>query len=55
MVLAAASEHLTRPLYKAAFFDRDGTLIVDKHYLSDPDKVELFPGAIDYLKKARQS
>ncbi len=55
MVLAAASEHLTRPLYKAAFFDRDGTLIVDKHYLSDPDKVELFPGAIDSLKKARQS
>lgn len=28
----------------AVFFDRDGTLIEDKHYLSDPDEVELLPG-----------
>ncbi|MGE4296886.1 MAG: D-glycero-alpha-D-manno-heptose-1,7-bisphosphate 7-phosphatase [Desulfovibrionaceae bacterium] len=27
------------------FLDRDGTIIVDKHYLSDPDGVELLPGA----------
>lgn len=25
--------------------DRDGTLIKDKHYLADPDQVELLPGA----------
>ncbi len=25
--------------------DRDGTLIVERHYLSDPGGVELFPGA----------
>ena len=25
--------------------DRDGTVIVERHYLSDPDQVELIPGA----------
>lgn len=29
----------------AVFLDRDGTLIIDRHYLADPDGVELFPGA----------
>ena len=29
--------------------DRDGTIIVDKHYLSDPDGVELLPRAADGL------
>lgn len=31
--------------------DRDGTIIIDKHYLSDPDGVELLPGAINGLKR----
>lgn len=35
----------------AVFLDRDGTIIVDKHYLSDPDKVELEHGAIAGLVK----
>ena len=26
------------------FFDRDGTLIEDKHYLRDPEEVILLPG-----------
>ncbi|WP_369404510.1 hypothetical protein [Salidesulfovibrio brasiliensis] len=30
--------------------DRDGTIIVDKHYLSDPEEVELIPGAADGLR-----
>jgi histidinol-phosphate phosphatase family protein len=29
----------------AAFLDRDGTLIADAHYLSDPQRVRLVPGA----------
>ncbi|MEX0912782.1 MAG: HAD family hydrolase [Gemmatimonadota bacterium] len=29
----------------AVFVDRDGTLIEDRHYLSDPDEVSLLPGA----------
>ena len=37
---------------KALFLDIDGTLIVDKHYLSDPDGVELITGARDFLHDA---
>lgn len=38
-----------------ALLDRDGTINVDKHYLSDPDQLELIPGsgeAIARLNKA---
>ena len=38
---------------KALFLDRDGTLILDKDYLCDPEGVELIPGVIDALKTAR--
>ena len=30
---------------RALFLDRDGTLIIDKVYLADPEGVELIPGA----------
>ena len=30
---------------KAIIFDRDGTIIYNKHYLSDPEGVELIPGS----------
>ena len=33
--------------------DRDGTIIVQKHYLSDPDEVELLPLAAAGLRKMR--
>ena len=35
---------------RAVFLDRDGTLIAEKHYLSNPDDVELLPGAVEALK-----
>lgn len=35
------------------FLDRDGTLIVERHYLKDPDGVELFGGAGRALSKLR--
>ena len=38
---------------KALFLDRDGTLILDKHYLADPAGVELIPGVADALHRAR--
>ena len=38
---------------KALFLDRDGTLIPDKGYLSDPAGVELIPGVPNALKTAR--
>lgn len=31
--------------------DRDGTIIVERHYLSDPEQVELLPGVVSGLKK----
>lgn len=31
--------------------DRDGTLIVDRHYLSEPNEVELIPGVVQGLKR----
>lgn len=39
---------------KALFLDRDGTLIVDKVYLSDPAGVELIPGTAEALRRARE-
>ncbi|AWT60170.1 MAG: D-glycero-beta-D-manno-heptose-1,7-bisphosphate 7-phosphatase [Candidatus Moanabacter tarae] len=39
--------------HKALFLDRDGTLIFDKDYLSDPDGVELIPGVSEALDYAR--
>jgi D-glycero-D-manno-heptose 1,7-bisphosphate phosphatase len=38
---------------RALFLDRDGTLIVDKVYLADPEGVELIPGAAEGLRRAR--
>lgn len=38
---------------KGIFLDRDGTLIVDRSYLADPDGVELIPGTREALLQAR--
>lgn len=34
--------------------DRDGTLIEERHYLSDPDEVAILPGAIPGLRRLRE-
>jgi histidinol-phosphate phosphatase family protein len=39
----------------AAFLDRDGTLIEERNYLSDPDDVALIPGAAEALRKLRDA
>lgn len=36
---------MTEALPPAVFLDRDGTIIIDRHYLGDPAGVELLPGA----------
>lgn len=38
-------------LRPAVFLDRDGTLILDRHYLADPDGVALLPGAGEALAR----
>lgn len=42
-------------LSPALFVDRDGTIIENKHYLSDPDQVEIIDGAAEALQKAANS
>ena len=42
---------MTRP---ALILDRDGTVIEERHYLSDPDGVVLLPGAGEALREARR-
>jgi histidinol-phosphate phosphatase family protein len=39
----------------AIFLDRDGTLIKDVHYLSDPGLIQLLPGAAEALKRFRRA
>ena len=34
---------------KLLFLDRDGTIIIDKHYLHDPNEIELIPNVIQAL------
>lgn len=39
----------------AIFLDRDGTLVEERHYLADPDRVELVPGAADALRRLSEA
>ena len=43
------------PLRPAVFLDRDGTLIDDEHYLSDPERVRLRPGAARAVRRLREA
>lgn len=43
------------PLRPAVFFDRDGTLIADEHYLSDPERVRLLPGAAAAVRRVQDA
>jgi D-glycero-D-manno-heptose 1,7-bisphosphate phosphatase len=38
-------------MHQAIFLDRDGTLIEEKHYLSRPEDVVLYPGTAAALKR----
>ncbi len=40
---------------RAVFLDRDGTIIVDKDYLTDPDQIEFIPGAVEALRRLRSA
>lgn len=39
---------------KAAFLDRDGTLIVDTHYPKDPELVSFLPGVPEALRSLQE-
>lgn len=36
---------------KVVILDRDGTVVVDRNYLSDPADLEFLPGAVDGLRR----
>jgi len=38
---------------RAIFVDRDGTIAMERHYVSNPDKIELIPGAAQALRRAQ--
>ena len=40
---------------KAVFLDRDGTLNIERNYLSDPDLLELFPGVGPALRRLQDA
>jgi D-glycero-D-manno-heptose 1,7-bisphosphate phosphatase len=40
---------------KAVFLDRDGTIIVDKHYLNNPADVEFLPEALEGLVELKKN
>ena len=42
-------------LRPAVFVDRDGTMLSERHYLADPDGVELVPGASEALSDLRDA
>ena len=42
-------------LSPAVFLDRDGTLVVEKGYLADPEDIELIPGVPEALYALRQA
>jgi D-glycero-D-manno-heptose 1,7-bisphosphate phosphatase len=39
----------------AVFLDRDGTVIVDKVHLTDPEEVELLPGAAEAVRQLNEA
>jgi histidinol-phosphate phosphatase family protein len=45
----------TPPLRPAVFFDRDGTLIDDEHYLADPARVRLRPNAALAVRRVNEA
>ncbi len=46
---------MTDNLRPAVFVDRDGTVIREREYLSDPDGVDLVPGAVEGLRMLQEA
>ena len=46
---------MTDELSPAVFVDRDGTIIEDRDYCSDPKDVEIFPGAREALWRLKSN
>lgn len=38
---------------RVLFVDRDGTIMIDKNFISDPDEIEFEPGSVQALRRAK--
>ena len=46
---------MTDALSAAVFIDRDGTIMEDRDYCSNPSEVKLFPGALEALRRLKSN
>jgi len=46
---------MTKALSAAVFVDRDGTIIEDRDYCSDPKDVKVFPSAPEALRRLKSN
>src|SRR5205809_5982981 len=46
---------MTDALSPAVFIDRDGTIMEDRDYCSNPSEVKLFPGALEALRRLKSN
>src|SRR5205823_10711431 len=46
---------MTDALSAAVFVDRDGTIIEDRDYCSDPKDVKIFPGVVEALRRLKSN
>src|SRR5207248_11543153 len=47
--------NVTNALTAAGLFDRDGTIIEDRDYCSDPKDVKILPGATEALQRLKSN
>ncbi len=45
---------MIRAATRAVVLDRDGTVVVDRDYLDDPDQLQFLPGALEGLRLLRE-
>src|SRR5437764_13928751 len=53
--ISERTANMNNALSPAVFLDRDGTLIEDRHYCSDPKDVKIFPGAPEALRRLKSN
>lgn len=49
--MESGQRKMKKDLERAVFLDRDGTILKDCHFLSHPDHIQIYKGAIPALKK----
>src|SRR5947199_10026958 len=53
--ISERTANMSNALSPAVFLDRDGTIIEDRDYCSDPNDVEIFPGAPEALRRLKSN